>query len=136
MPQRSPRWHCRDLTFCCGLYTISAPSCSTHFVSRAIGHTALLACVLVDMPCTVDHVSVPVPLRLFSLRVARVNIDGTTWVLGSQVKEACPAVDVDRLVGLSAGLEARALLVAGGDLHPSTTRAKLGGSMCVAAAHA
>ena len=78
------------------------------------------------MSCTVDHLSVAVPLRLFPQRIARVNIEGTPWLLASQAKEVCAGLDVDRIAGMAAQQEVRALLVAAGDIHPSTTRVKLG----------
>lgn len=81
------------------------------------------------MPCTVDHVDVPVPLSLFPVRLARVrNVDGTVSVLATQLRLVVSTADVDALPGSNVTTEIRHLLVKTKDLNANAGRCKLGKS--------
>lgn len=78
------------------------------------------------MDCTADHVLVPVPLGLLPKKLARVTIDGQQWAIVQQLRDLAP-LDVARMSTMIATRDVRMLLQLTGDLHQSTTQAKLGG---------
>lgn len=86
------------------------------------------------MPPVVDHVLVSVPVGLLPVTLARVTVDGVTYLLVQQLKDSGAAhpTEVDKLAGqcIDADRETLRLLVASGDLQRNTTRAKLGESGC------
>ena len=78
------------------------------------------------MSFTIDHVLVPVPHALFSVRLARVHTDGEVSVLSAQLRSLGSSRDVDALEGTYAANDVRHQLVLLDDINANTGRCKLG----------
>lgn len=78
------------------------------------------------MDFSIDHIRVPVPHALFSVRLARIHVGDEAHVLAAQLRHMVSARDVDELGGSYATAEQRQQLVRLDDINTNTGRCKLG----------